>query len=56
MVFIQEIYVTNLDENKSIRTHWAALYVNDDKGEHLTMKHTLIVLLLSIFQKKLKNS
>ena len=32
MVFIQEIYVINLDENKSIRTHWIALYVNDDKG------------------------
>ena len=41
MVFIQEIkmrktkdeaYVINLDEYKSIGTHWIALYVNGDNG------------------------
>ena len=41
MVFIQEIklrktkdkaYVINLEEYKSIGTHWMALYVNDDNG------------------------
>ena len=42
--------VINLGEYQSIRTHWIALYVNDNMITHL------IALELIIFQKKLKNS
>ena len=42
--------MANLDEYKSIGTHWIAFCVN---GEYV---NTLIVLNLNIFQKKLKNS
>ena len=65
MVFIQEIklrktkdkaYVINLEEYKSIGTHWMALYVNDDNGIAFLMQPTLTALELNIFQKKLKNS
>ena len=38
MVFIQEMkdgaYVINLDEYKSIGTHWIALYVNNKNGTY----------------------
>ena len=27
------VYIINLDEYKSIRTHWKALYVNDNNNE-----------------------
>ena len=26
------VYVTNIDENKTIRPHWVALYVNGNNG------------------------
>ena len=42
-------YIINLDDYKSIETHWIALYVNTENV------NTLIVLELNIFQKKLKN-
>ena len=42
-----EVYIINLDEYKSIGTHWIALMV--------IMPYTLIALELNTFQKKLKN-
>ena len=43
-------YEKSLDEFKSIRTHWIALYAN---GDNVTV---FIALELNIFQKKLKSS
>ena len=43
-------YAINLDEYKSIGTHWIALYVN---GNNLTQFDGLK---LNIFRKELKNS
>ena len=42
-------YVMNLDENKSIGTHWIALHVNGNDIIYLT------ALELNIFLKKLRN-
>ena len=60
MVFFQEIiylkkikdgaYVINLDEHKDTGTHWIALFCKKMK------LFILIVLVLNIFLKKLKNS
>ena len=48
-------YTIDLEEYKSIATHWIALNVNGDNvGGYPTMQHTLIALELNIFQKKLK--
>ena len=41
-------YVINLDEYRSIRNHWIALYVNVDNVTYFGV--------LNIFQEKLKNS
>ena len=43
-------YLINLDEYKSIGTHWIALYVNVQNVTYL------VALELNIFQKKLENS
>ena len=43
------LYVINLDEHKSIGTHWIALSVNGDNV-------TYLYVFMRIFQKKLKNS
>ena len=43
-------YIINLDEYKSIGTHWIVI-----TEEHLTMQYILIALELNILQKKLKN-
>ena len=43
-------YVINLDEFKSIETHWIALYLN------ITNATYFVALELNIFQKKAKNS
>ena len=49
-----EAYVINLDEFKSIGTHWKTLYVNgNNRG---LFQYISITLLLNILQKKLKNS
>ena len=46
--------VINLDEYKSIETHWIALLWMVIKEEHLTMQYILIALESSIFWKNLK--
>ena len=43
------VYVINLNQYKSIETHWIALYVNDDNVTYFALE-------LNIFQKKLKSS
>ena len=43
-----EAYVTNLDEYKSIGSHWNALYVNNNVTYYDALE-------LNIFPKKLKN-
>ena len=43
-----EAYIINRDEYKSIKTHWIALYVNENDVTYLASK-------LNIFQNKLKN-
>ena len=48
-----EAYVINLDEFKSIGTHWKTLYVNGNN--RWLFQYISITLLLNIFQKKLKN-
>ena len=48
-------YIKNLDEYKSNRTYWIALYVNDDNVEASYDTTYLITLELSKFQKSLKN-
>ena len=50
-------YTIDLEEYKSIATHWIALNVNGDNvGGYPAMQHTLIALELNIFQKKLKKN
>ena len=41
-------YVINLDQHKSVQTHWIALYVNENDVAYSVSK-------LNIFQNKLKN-
>ena len=43
-------YIINLDEYKSIGTHWIVI-----TKEHLTMQYILIALELNVLQKKLGN-
>ena len=42
-------YIINHDEFESVRTHWIALYVNDNKEGHLRMQYILIALEVNIF-------
>ena len=55
------IYVTNLDEYKSIGTHWIVFSVNigDSSTIYVTshlMEHTLTALQLNAFQKNPEDS
>ena len=46
-------YVINLDEYKSIGTHWIALYVN---AKNVSYFDSFIFFRVEIFQKKFKKS
>ena len=43
------MYVINFDQYKLIKTHWIALYVNDNNVNNVALE-------LKIFQKKIKKS
>ena len=51
-----DAYVINLDEYKSIKTHWRVCLWMVITGAYFEIQHTLIALELKIFQKKSKNS
>ena len=44
------VYVINLDEHVDVGTHWIALFCNRNE-----IVYFIIVLVLSMFQKKFKN-